>query len=150
MDYCGTHGEISDAELIARKQVEHYWNVAERTIDEANCYGGTYEEEEDEAGNALFMIGELVKKHSFDWRFRRSLIDRMLEQFERQNSGFEDALIDTCMELCQTGEEFLYLADMLRDSSSRYYQKFAAGLFFKYGDEDSFVEIQSRNQFCIA
>ena len=44
LDYCGTHGEISDAELVARKQVEHYWNVAERTIDEANCYGGTYEE----------------------------------------------------------------------------------------------------------
>ena len=49
------------------------------------------------------------------------------------------------MELCRTGEEFLYLANKLRDSSSRYYQKFAAGLFLKYGDEDLFVEIQSRN-----
>ena len=33
LDDCETHGENSDAELVARKQVEHYWNVAERTID---------------------------------------------------------------------------------------------------------------------
>ena len=145
LDYCEDHGEASDAEFLARKQVEHCWSVAESIIDEANCCGGADEDEEDSAGTALFTIGELVKKHTFDWKFRQSLIDRMLEQFMQDNSGFEDALIDACMELCQAGTEYLYLADRLRDASSAYYRKFAAGLFLKYGDEDSFVEIQSQN-----
>ena len=145
LDYCEDHGEASNTELLARKQVEHYWDIAKDFIDEANCYGGAYESEEDDAGNALFTIRELVKKHSFDWRFRQSLMDRMLELFERDNSGFEDALIDACMDLCKTGEEFLCLADRLRDASSAYYRKVAAGLFLKYGDEESFVEIQRQN-----
>ena len=145
LDYCQEHGEAGNTELLARKQVEHYWDIAEDYIGEANCYGGAYESEEDDAGNALFTIRELVKKHSFDWNFRLSLMDRMLELFERDNSGFEDALIDACMDLCKTGEEFLYLADRLRDASSAYYRKVAAGLFLKYGDEESFVEIQSQN-----
>ena len=113
LDYCQEHGEVSNAGLLARKQVEHYWDIAEAVIDEANCYGGADESEEDDAGNALFTIGELVKKHSFDCSFRQSLMYRMLEQFRRSNSGFEDVLIDACMGLCQTGEEFLYLADKL-------------------------------------
>jgi len=145
LDYCEDHGEASDAEFLARKQVEHCWCIAEGIIDEANCYGGAYENEEDHAGTALFTIGELVKKHSFDWKFRQSLMDRMLEQFMRDNSGFEDALIDTCVELCKAGAEYLYLAERLRNASSTYYRKFAAGLFLKYGDEESFVEIQSQN-----
>lgn len=145
LDYCEKHGEVSEAELLARKQVERCWNTAEGIIDEANCYGGTSEDETDEVDAALCTIGELAKKHSFGWDFRQSLMDRMLDQFMRDNSGFEDALIDACMELCQVGEEHLYLADRLRDASSTYYRKFAADLFLKYGDEDSFVEIQSQN-----
>ncbi len=145
LDYCEKHGEVNEAELLARKQVEHYWNAAEEMIDEANCYGGTSEDEADEVDAALCTIRELAKKHSFSWDFRQSLIDRMLEQADRNNSGFEDALIDACMDLCRTEKEFLYLADRLRDASSAYYRRFAAALFLKYGDEDSFVEIQSQN-----
>ena len=145
LDYCEQRGEASNAELVARKQVEHHWLVAENIIDEANCYGGPDEEGEDKVYLSLIEIGELSKKHMFGWDFRQSLIDRMLEQLRENNSGFEDLLIDACTELCREDGEFQYLAERLRGCHSRYYRKYAARLFLDHGDEDSFVEIQSRN-----
>lgn len=143
LKYCEKHGKVDNAELVARKQIELAWRTAEDIIDESNFYGGT--DGEEEVDTALFTIGELSKKYTLDWGFRQSLIDRMLEQFRHDDGVFEDMLIDACLELCRTDEEYLFLADRLRDCSSRYYRRFAAQLFLKHGDENSFEEVLSRN-----
>ena len=55
LDYCKEHCE-EDNKLVVQKQMQHYWRVAEKIIDEANDYGGCSEEDEDEAYDALRKI----------------------------------------------------------------------------------------------
>ena len=143
LDYCSKKGKKSDSSLIVEKQIQHYWSVAEDIIDEANMYGGTYNE--DDAYDALDKIDELAKKNKISWECRRDIVDSMLEQFYIGNSGFDDTLIDTCEILCQSKEEKLYLADKISESSSDYYRKYAAGIYLKYGKDETFIELQSKN-----
>ena len=91
--------------MIVEKQIQHYWSVAEDIIDDANMYGGTYNE--DDAYDALDKIDELVKKNEISWECRRNIVDSMMEQFYAGNSGFDDTLIDSCEELCQSKDEKL-------------------------------------------
>ena len=143
LDYCSKKGKKSDSSLIVEKQIQHYWSVAEDIIDDANMYGGTYNE--DDAYDALDTIDELAKKNKISWECRRDIVDSMLEQFYIGNSGFDDTLIDTCEILCQSKEEKLYLADKISESSSDYYRKYAAGIYLKYGKDETFIELQSKN-----
>ena len=143
LDYCSKKGKKSDSSLIVEKQIQHYWSVAEDIIDDANMYGGTYNE--DDAYDALDKIDELAKKNKISWECRRDIVDSMLEQFYIGNSGFDDTLIDTCEILCQSKEEKLYLADKISESSSDYYRKYAAGIYLKYGKDETFIELQSKN-----
>ena len=143
LDYCSKKGKKSDSSLIVEKQIQHYWSVAEGIIDDANMYGGTYNE--DDAYDALDKIDELAKKNKISWECRRDIVDSMLEQFYIGNSGFDDTLIDTCEILCQSKEEKLYLADKISESSSDYYRKYAAGIYLKYGKDETFIELQSKN-----
>jgi tetratricopeptide (TPR) repeat protein len=142
-DYCSKKGKKSDSSLIVEKQIQHYWSVAEDIIDDANMYGGTYNE--DDVYDALDKIDELAKKNKISWECRRDIVDSMLEQFYIGNSGFDDTLIDTCEILCQSKEEKLYLADKISESSSDYYRKYAAGIYLKYGKDETFIELQSKN-----
>ncbi|SCW77055.1 hypothetical protein SAMN02910400_02342 [Lachnospiraceae bacterium C10] len=143
LDYCSKKGKKSDSSLIVEKQIQHYWSVAEDIIDDANMYGGTYNE--DDVYDALDKIDELAKKNKISWECRRDIVDSMLEQFYIGNSGFDDTLIDTCEILCQSKEEKLYLADKISESSSDYYRKYAAGIYLKYGKDETFIELQSKN-----
>ena len=143
LDYCSKKGKKSDSSLIVEKQIQHYWSVAEGIIDDANMYGGTYNE--DDVYDALDKIDELAKKNKISWECRRDIVDSMLEQFYIGNSGFDDTLIDTCEILCQSKEEKLYLADKISESSSDYYRKYAAGIYLKYGKDEIFIELQSKN-----
>ncbi len=143
LDYCKKNSKTEDTALVAKKQIEHYWQIAEEIIDEANMYGGT--NQEDDAYDALSKIDELVKDYKLEWEFRKQLVDGMLEQFFQDNSGFEDSLIDSCMTICQTAEEYLYLAERLESSRSHYYKAFAADLYAKYGREDAFIQLQAQN-----
>ena len=144
LDHCEEHGKVGDEELLAQEQVEYYLRRAKNVIDRAEWYGGPDEEGEDRAFLSIAEISELVKSHSFSRDFRRSVLDRLLEQFLHNDTGLEDPMIDACTDLCVSDEEFLYLAERLKNCNSQYYRKYAARLFLEHGDEDSFVEIQSK------
>ena len=76
-------------------------------IEEANEFGGTYENREDDAYDALERMETLIKKFKFTWDFRKPIVDEMLEQIFEGNSGFEDMLMDHCEMLCKTRDEKL-------------------------------------------
>jgi tetratricopeptide (TPR) repeat protein len=139
LDYCKQKGDSSSKTLIAKKQILHYWNEAEEIIGEANEYGGTYNE--DDAYNALSMIAELCNETKTDWKFRQPIVDEMLEQFYIGNSGFDDALVDSCMVLCQSKNEKLYLAAALSKGGD-YYAGVAARMFLEYGIEDKYLNVR--------
>ena len=144
LDYCKEHCE-EDNKLVVQKQMQHYWRVAEKIIDEANDYGGCSEEDEDEAYDALRKIDKLNEENETPWEFRKAIVDGMMGQFFLGNSGFEDTLYDSCSELCKTQEEQLYLADVLSKSRSTYYRRIAATIHLNCGNEEAFLEIRSQN-----
>lgn len=144
LDYCNKHCE-EEKNLVIQKQIRHYWDVAEAIIDEANEYGGTSYSKEEEAYDALSMIDDLTKKNKTPWTFRQQIVDEMMEQFYYGNSGFDDALFDNCDCLCQTKEEKLYLADALTKSGNGYYIGVAANIYLNCGEDEAFVETQSKN-----
>lgn len=142
LEYCSKHGSVSDKSMIIQKKINHYWSIAEKIIDDANDYGGTSDEEE--GYDALAVIDELVEQEKTPWEFRRPIVDAMMEQFYRGNSGFEDALVDTCMILCQGKEEKLYLAEALTKGGN-YYAGVASSIYLEYGEEEDFVAVKMAN-----
>ncbi|MBO6209974.1 MAG: hypothetical protein J6N99_04720 [Schwartzia sp.] len=145
LEYCGKHGAADGRQLAAEKQMRHEWDIAWEIIEEANEFGGTYENREDDACDALERMETLIKKCKFTWDFRKPIVDEMLEQIFEGNSGFEDLLMDHCEMLCKTRDEKLYLAERLKASASDYYKTYAAKMFLKLGKEDEFLEVQSQN-----
>ena len=145
LEYCGKHGAADGRQLAAEKQMRHEWDIAWEIIEEANEFGGTYENREDDACDALERMETLIKKNKFTWDFRKPIVDEMLEQIFEGNSGFEDLLMDHCEMLCKTKDEKLYLAERLKASASDYYKTYAAKMFLKLGKEDEFLEVQSQN-----
>jgi tetratricopeptide (TPR) repeat protein len=85
------------------------WEKAEAIIDRFNEYGGGPDEEEDEACDCIHDMCKLIPKLS--WDVRQEIIDGMLVQYHYGNSGFDDILTETCFEMCDAEEEWLYLAD---------------------------------------
>lgn len=142
LNYCKQKGNDSNESLIVKKQIQHYWDEAEDIISESNEYGGTYKE--DDAYNALSMINDLCKETKTDWEFRQSIVDEMLEQFYIGNSGFDDALVDSCRLLCQSDDEKLYLAAALSKSGG-YYASVAAKMFLDYGKDDEYLRVRQDN-----
>lgn len=142
LNYCKQKGNDSNKSLIVKKQIQHYWNEAEEIIREANQYGGTYNE--DDAYSALSMIDNLCNEKKTDWKFRQPIVDEMLEQFYIGNSGFDDALVDSCMVLCQSKDEKLYLAAALSKGGD-YYAGVAAKMFLDYGEEDEYLRVRQDN-----
>ena len=144
LDYCKKNAKAEERTVVW-EQITHYWSVAERIIDEANEYGGCPEDDEEEAYEALRKIDELFGKNEMPWDFRKKYFDGMMRLLLEDNSGFEDALYDSCTALCQTTDEQLYLADALRESGSDYYKRIAANIYLSCGREDAFLAIRSAN-----
>lgn len=142
LNYCKQKGDDSKKSLIVKKQIQHYWNKAEKIISEANQYGGTYNE--DDAYSELSMIDTLCNETKTDWNFRQPIVDKMLEQFYIGNSGFDDALVDSCMVLCQSKDEKVYLATALSKGGD-YYAGVAAKMFLDYGKEDEYLRVRQDN-----
>ncbi len=142
LNYCKKKGDASSKSLVVKRQILYYWNEAEEIISEANQYGGTYNEAD--AYSALSMIDDLCNETKTDWKFRKAIVDGMLEQFYIENSGFDDALIDSCMVLCQNKDEKLYLAAAL-SKGGEYYAGVAAKMFLDYGEEEKFLKVRQEN-----
>ncbi len=142
LDYCKQKGDGSSKSLIVKKQIQHYWNEAEKIISEANEYGGTYNE--DDAYDALYMIDTLCDEIELDWKFKQPIVDEMLEQFYIGNSGFDDTLIDSCMMLCSRKDEKLYLAAALSKGGD-YYAGVAAKMYLDYGEEEKYLRVRQNN-----
>ena len=145
LNYCKQKGDSFNKSLIAKNQIQHYWNEAKEIISLANEYGGTYNE--DDAYDALSMINDLCNEAKTDWEFRQRIVDEMMEQFYLGNSGFDDALVDSCMVLCQNKDEMLYLAPKLCNGGE-YYAGVAANIFLDCGKEDEYLRIRQANLNC--
>lgn len=125
-------------------ELRNLWEKAYAIIDRFNEYGGGPDDEEEEAGDNLWKMDELVKEHAIPWDTRVEILDEMLDQFRIGNSGFDDLLIDVASTFCKTNEELRYLADQLADGRG-YYAGYAARIYESIGDEEQFLKTKLNN-----
>lgn len=95
-----------------------YWEDARSIISEFNEFGGGPEDEEDEAYGYLDKISELIREGSFSTSSKLDFLDEAFEEYNVNNSGFEDSLMDIFFEICRTKEEWEYLVKKLDEYPS--------------------------------
>ncbi len=100
-----------------------YWDDAREIISEFNEYGGGSEENEDEACSLLDRISDLVKEGNLSTRAKLEFLDDAFEEYNNENSGLEDAMMDVFFEICQTKEEWEYLVKKLDEHPSDWRKK---------------------------
>ncbi|HID19640.1 MAG TPA: hypothetical protein EYP28_01670, partial [Methanophagales archaeon] len=90
-----------------------YWEKAENIISEFNEYGGGPEDEEEEAYEWLNEISDLIEAGNISSDAKLEFFDDAFVEYDRGNSGFEDALMDIFFAMCETKEEWDYLVEKL-------------------------------------
>lgn len=99
-----------------------YWSDAREIISEFNEYGGS-EDEEDEACSYLDSISDLINEGNISTAAKLRFLDDAFEEYNNENSGLEDAMMDVFFEICQTKEEWEYLVKKLDEHPSDWRKK---------------------------
>ncbi len=97
-----------------------YWEDARGIISEFNRLGGGPEEDEEEAYEYLDQISELIKEGELSTSVKLEFLDEAFEEYNIENSGFEDGLMEIFFEICQTKEEWEYLVKKLDEHPSKW------------------------------
>ena len=97
-----------------------YWYNAQSIISEFNEYGGGPEDEEEEAYDWLNKISELVSEGNISSDAKLAFLDDAFEEYDHENSGFEDGMMDLFFEICESKEEWRYLVKKLEKRPSRW------------------------------
>ena len=105
------------------KLLFEYWSRAERIISNFNEYGGGPEELEEQAYEWLRKISELARESNFSPEAKIEFLDEAFIEYNKNNSGFEDRLIEVLKDICQTKEEWEYLVKKLNKYPSRWRKK---------------------------
>ena len=95
-----------------------YWEDARSIISEFNELGGGPEEDEEEAYEYLDQISKLIVEGGISSPAKLDFLDEAFEEYNINNSGFEDGLMEVFFEICQTKEEWEYLVKKLDEHPS--------------------------------
>lgn len=100
-----------------------YWSDAREIISEFNEYGGGSEDDEDEACSCLNRISDMSNEGNISTAAKLRFLDDAFEEYNNENSGLEDAMMDVFFEICQTKEEWEYLVKKLDEHPSDWRKK---------------------------
>jgi hypothetical protein len=89
-------------------------------ISEFNEYGGGSQDDEDEACSHL---NNIIKEGNLSTAAKIGFFDDAFEEYNSENSGLEDAMMDVFFEMCQTKEEWEYLVKKLGEHHSDWRKK---------------------------
>ena len=143
--YCQKEKTSANPDLVQSKLLLTRWKNALVIIDDANTYGGCSDQEEEDASCELEEISKLVQENDISWEYRIIVLDEMLVQIARDNSGFTDVLVDTAELLCRTTPEKEYFAENLAKNGNSYYKKYAASIYRELGDIEKSLIIRKAN-----
>jgi len=113
-------GTLTEGELVSLNDdlLFEYWEDAREIISEFNRLGGGPEEEEDEAYEHMNRISELAKEKKLSTDAIIEFLDEVFEEYNINNSGFEDLMMDVSFAVCQAEEEWEYLIKKLEERPS--------------------------------
>ncbi len=146
--------EKAKASRVAEKEIVtlndellmEYWENAKSIISEFNEYGGGPEEEEEEAHHWLNEISELIEEGNISANTKFDFLNDAFVEYDKENSGFEDALMDIFFEICETKEEWEYLVKKLAKRPSDWRKKLIMRIQKSYlCDEKAYLETRMEN-----
>lgn len=100
-----------------------YWSDAREIISKFNEYGGGSEDDEDEACSYLNRISDISNEGNISTAAKIRFLDDAFEEYNNDNSGLEDAMMDVFFEICQTKEEWEHLIKKLDEHPSDWRKK---------------------------
>lgn len=112
--------EVEDIVSINDNLLLDYWEDARSIISDFNELGGGPEDDEEEAYGYLEKISELIKEGGLSTTAKFEFLDEAFKEYNINNSGFEDGLMDIFFEICQTPEEWEYLVKKLDEHPSKW------------------------------
>ena len=112
--------EDDDVVSINDDLLFEYWEDARSIISDFNELGGGPEDDEEEAYGYLEKISELIKEGGLSTAAKLEFLDEAFKEYNINNSGFEDSLMDIFFEICQTKEEWEYLVKKLDEHPSKW------------------------------
>jgi len=132
--------------LLNDELLMEYWYKAEEIIDEFNEYGGGPEDDEMEASDCLDKISELIKKGNISTKGTFEFLDAAFVQYDYNNSGFEDVLMDVFFEICKTKEEWRYLVKKLSKHPSEWRNKLIMDIQKEHlRDDDAYLKMRKED-----
>ncbi len=126
----------NDLASLDDKLLFEYWEDARRIISEFNEYGGGPQDAEYEAYGYLDDISKLIKEGNITADAKFDFLDEAFEEYNYENSGFEDGLMDIFFEICQTKEEWEYLVKKLDEHPSNWRKTLIMRIQRKYLHDD--------------
>ncbi len=123
-----------------------YWEKADDIISEFNEYGGGPEDEEAEAYGWLNEISELIEAGNISSDAKLGFFDCAFVEYDKENSGFDDALMDIFFAICDTKEEWEYLVAKLAKRPSDWRKKLIMRIQKNYlCNETAYLEMRMEN-----
>lgn len=134
-----------DEELNEELLWEH-WENAKSIISQFNEYGGGSEDEEEECDSYLDKIEGLAEKGKISTEAKFEFMDELFEEYDVDNSGFEDKMMDICFTLCKTKEEWQYLVKKLGENSTEWRRDLIMRIQKKYlQDDDAYLKMRKED-----
>lgn len=124
---------------------EHWYN-AKPIISQFNEYGGGPEDEEEECYDYLDEIEELAEKGKISTDTKFEFMDDLFEEYNVDNSGFEDRMMEICFTLCKTKEEWQNLVKKLGEQPTEWRRGLIREIQKKHlKDDDAYLKMRKRD-----
>ncbi|MDO8549482.1 MAG: hypothetical protein Q7S39_04925 [Ignavibacteria bacterium] len=129
--------ESNNSQKIHDELLFEYWNNAQDIISDFNQYGGGSDEDEEKACEWLQKITDLIGEDKITPEAKYEFMNVAFIEYDADNSGFEDGLMDLFFELCKEKEEWEYLIKKLNGKPSEWRKKLVMSIYKNYLNDDA-------------
>lgn len=138
-------GEESEETYIKGQLLMEYWSNAKEIISDFNRFGGGPEDEETEAYDWLEKIRELIAEGMVSPEVKREFLNEAFMEYNCNNSGFEDTLVELFFTLCLTHEEWEYLVEKLEEKPSDWRNSLIMDIYKnRLGDDEGYLRMRMK------
>lgn len=143
MEWYALQKGIEKKDPLSNKLLWEYWKKAEEIISDFNEYGGGPEDLEEEAYEYLGKITDLLSQYSMPPEEKRFLINSIFKQYDINNSGLGDMLMDAIYEICDSEFDWKHVIKLLQKNPSSWHQKLIMGIYQdQLKDDKEYLEIR--------
>jgi hypothetical protein len=133
---------------IALVKFNDLWEEADTIIFNSNLYGGCSDSDSDTVYDNLEEINQLFNSKKLDNDTKKEYIESCISYYHDGNSGFDDPLIDSIFNICNTKEEWLFTISELKskNKNERYTQSLIMKIYKNHlNDDESYLEMRKQN-----